>query len=326
MVSELVESVSRPGDTILDPFCGSGTVLLEGALNGRNVVGTDTSKYAVVLSKGKLSSPRKLEQAQRYLQALSELIPQQHSSIDDNPPDYVRALFHPKTLSELIEWRRLLIDRKRWFLLSCLLGRLHHRRIGAMSYPSGHHTPYLLNELYSRDKFPELYGYRPVQPRLLSKLKHAMADSIPSTYFDVKKRVVQAKAQNLPLPNNSVDAVITCPPYGKTLDYGRDNRVRLWFCGNEDWRTLDSTLEDRKYWNAIETALDEIKRVLVRNGILVLIIGNKCSQGKPVGKAVTELVSSKFALLAEVEDSIRRKSRPNAKGTSSELILVARNN
>src|SRR5580765_2182763 len=37
------ESISRPGDVVLDPFCGSGTVLLEAQLAGRNAVGADAN-------------------------------------------------------------------------------------------------------------------------------------------------------------------------------------------------------------------------------------------------------------------------------------------
>ena len=33
--------LSKPGDIVLDPFCGSGTVLLEAILSGRNAVGFD---------------------------------------------------------------------------------------------------------------------------------------------------------------------------------------------------------------------------------------------------------------------------------------------
>ncbi len=37
---------SQKGSTVLDPFCGSGTVLLESILAGRNAVGADTNPLA----------------------------------------------------------------------------------------------------------------------------------------------------------------------------------------------------------------------------------------------------------------------------------------
>ncbi len=50
----LVESHSKEGDVVLDPFCGSGTVLHEALLNGRNAVGWDSSPLAVMIAAAKL--------------------------------------------------------------------------------------------------------------------------------------------------------------------------------------------------------------------------------------------------------------------------------
>lgn len=44
-----------PGD-VLDPFCGGGTVLVEGRLDGRRVVGRDLSAIAVLVARGRTAS------------------------------------------------------------------------------------------------------------------------------------------------------------------------------------------------------------------------------------------------------------------------------
>ena len=43
----------KPGETILDPFCGSGTVVLEGYLNGLNAVGLDMNPIAIKIATAK---------------------------------------------------------------------------------------------------------------------------------------------------------------------------------------------------------------------------------------------------------------------------------
>jgi len=53
MARFLVEKVSEPGQTVLDPFCGSGSVLLEASICGRNTIGIDLNPLAVLLSKVK---------------------------------------------------------------------------------------------------------------------------------------------------------------------------------------------------------------------------------------------------------------------------------
>lgn len=49
--SRLVEGLSKPGDTVLDPFCGSGTVLVEAHRLGRRALGIDANPLAVELCK-----------------------------------------------------------------------------------------------------------------------------------------------------------------------------------------------------------------------------------------------------------------------------------
>jgi hypothetical protein len=43
LAARAIHQYSNPGDTIIDPYCGSGTTLVEGILAGRKVVGFDTS-------------------------------------------------------------------------------------------------------------------------------------------------------------------------------------------------------------------------------------------------------------------------------------------
>ena len=50
----LLTGLTRPGDCVLDPFCGSGTVLVEALLQGRIAVGLDANPLAVMLASYKL--------------------------------------------------------------------------------------------------------------------------------------------------------------------------------------------------------------------------------------------------------------------------------
>lgn len=51
----LIRLLSRGGERVLDPFCGSGTVLHEGLLEGRSTIGWDSSPLAVLLAAAKTS-------------------------------------------------------------------------------------------------------------------------------------------------------------------------------------------------------------------------------------------------------------------------------
>ncbi len=46
----LIERYSKPGELVLDPFCGSGTLMVEAVTLGRNAVGSDIDPIAVFIS------------------------------------------------------------------------------------------------------------------------------------------------------------------------------------------------------------------------------------------------------------------------------------
>jgi adenine-specific DNA methylase len=57
MARSLVLRWTRPGDLVVDPFCGCGVVALEAAAHGRHVVVGDWNPYAVLLTRAKLFAP-----------------------------------------------------------------------------------------------------------------------------------------------------------------------------------------------------------------------------------------------------------------------------
>ncbi len=60
------DGLSSPGDVVFDPFCGSGTVLLEAIIAGRDAVGLDRNPLATLISKAK-SRPINVVQASQRL-------------------------------------------------------------------------------------------------------------------------------------------------------------------------------------------------------------------------------------------------------------------
>ena len=72
----LETKLARPTDAIYDPFCGSGTVLLEGMLSGRNVLGADANPLARLITQVKLTpiEPKSLaSQAHRLFTRLDKV-------------------------------------------------------------------------------------------------------------------------------------------------------------------------------------------------------------------------------------------------------------
>jgi DNA modification methylase len=53
-----VRSFCKPGGTVLDPFCGSGTTLAVARRHGRNAIGIDIRKSQIALTRKRLAAER----------------------------------------------------------------------------------------------------------------------------------------------------------------------------------------------------------------------------------------------------------------------------
>lgn len=329
IAADLVASFSSAGDLIADPFCGAGTIPLEAKLAGRRVFASDISPYAYVLTDGKLNAPRDLATA---LQEVEELLSESERKPTPDlrsVPAWVRQYFHPSTLKETIQFSEVCRRRNHSFAFSCLLGILHHQRPGFLSYPSSHLVPYLRVNKFPTAQFPALYEYRPLRPRLLKKVERAYKraeDNAPALC-----QVATGAIERLKWPE-VVDAVITSPPYMNALDYGRDNRLRLWF--------LDPTSAERIDGRTPHTLVDftQLMKVLSRKvtaslkprGYCVLVIGDSVARGTVAHTADVALraflQNDSFEAVQVINDTIPdiRRSRRDYCGVKGECILVLR--
>lgn len=57
LLKRIIELVTDQEDTVLDPFCGSGTTLVASRMLGRHAIGIDISNEAVELALGRLKKP-----------------------------------------------------------------------------------------------------------------------------------------------------------------------------------------------------------------------------------------------------------------------------
>src|SRR5205823_2478462 len=76
VVAKLIQQYSKVGDAILDPFCGSGTLLVEAVVNGRQPIGMDIDPVAVFIARAKTQklSPRRLRaSASKLMQKLANI-------------------------------------------------------------------------------------------------------------------------------------------------------------------------------------------------------------------------------------------------------------
>jgi DNA modification methylase len=72
VIAKIVERFSERGDTILDPFCGAGTVPIEAKIQGRNSISYDVVPKAVELAKKRLEALTKEEMKKVTIEFIKE--------------------------------------------------------------------------------------------------------------------------------------------------------------------------------------------------------------------------------------------------------------
>ena len=329
----LICEFSNQGETILDPYCGSGVIPFEATLLGRNAVAFDLNPYALLLTKAKLSAPLKKEVAVKKVNYYLDLVNNRLLYYQPNgAPSWVKQFFHKRTFAEIQLLTEILNENNEYFLLACLLGILHHERPGFLSFPASHFAPYLRTKKYPKSDFPEMYKYKDVRSRLIAKVERAYKR------YDEKKagkcKVIERDCCDTKLKASSIDLVCTSPPYYGILDYGRDNRLRLWFLGINEHEKLDKVLchKSGEYFNHIKNMLVEMLRVLKLNHYCVLVLGNIVKNGnrRDLARDVMEIALGieinkqkyQFIEIRDEEIPETRRSVKRNKNTLVERVLI----
>lgn len=331
IAADLIRSYSNTNDLVVDPFAGSGTIPLEALALGRRSFGADISPYAAILTKAKTGPlpdlAVALEQIDEYL-AESFLLPDPDLR---KIPQWVRSYFHPRTLKEVCRFVQVCKSNDNAFLLACTLGILHHQRPGFLSYPSSHLVPYLRTKKFPRELFPEMYSYRDLRSRLVAKVTRALSRA------QFSPRAASVEFSFTPIESTRFpkrfDSIITSPPYMNALDYGRDNRLRLWFLGKEMVDQIDIANKSplATFSRQISKLAFEAERGLSFRGTCVLVVGEtvrRSSRGHPA-ETVVDVISTHapslkldHIIVDEIPDV--RRSRRDKRGVKREVVLVFR--
>lgn len=332
IASSLIRQFTEVGDLIYDPFSGSGTVALEAWVAGRRIIANDLSPYAALLTRAKLFPYESLDDAVEDMEDLGDEAEALVNYVDmRRVPKWVREFFHPRTLRETLAWTYALRRHRRWFLLASLLGILHHQRPGFLSYPSSHTVPYLRKKAFPPEKYPELYRYRPLVDRFEAKIVRAFR-RVPNLDYSIA-RECHSKSAHLLNPTRRVDAIITSPPYMRQLDYGRDNRLRLWFLGVDDSNALDQLISPRRdaFLSLMGRCFRKWKTILKPERYCILVVGDGSSELKHANlpELICQIaVQHGFVHVFDHTEAIpnERRVRRGLTGSTSETIVILRNN
>jgi hypothetical protein len=314
----LIARWSRPGDVVLDPFSGRGSVPLQACLERRIGVGVDANPLAHLLTAAAVDPPSLRAALDRLTRLRIDWTLEADTwragawaMTEGQDRAGAASLFHPETLAQLLFLRHRL-DRQAQvdgFLLASIAGILHGRRASNLSeaMPNGFslapgYTSRWLAQRGSAAPFRDAFR---LQER---RLRHLFREGTPATRgISLQGDARTAGTRLLPLLEaralpGKVRLVVTSPPYLRVVRYGSANWLRLWLLG-EDPAAVDSRLDAPPSAAAsaalLRAVLEDLRPALADDAVVVVVLGEvESDRGRRLPRTV-DLAHSAWEAAAE---------------------------
>jgi hypothetical protein len=247
-----IERLTEVGDLVLDPFVGSGTTVVEAFLHRRRAIGIDIDPLAHLICRVKTSHlpPREADASGVACLAHAVDIADDNERLnafmerlDQRSRDFIDFWFLPHTQKEIASLVLAIENegdrRLREFLLLVLSSAIITKSGGvSMARDLAHTRPHKDLEKIPKSAFVQFQ-------KQLVKAVRALAD-LPTHLNGTE--ILEGDARTLPLEAESVDLVVTSPPYANAIDYMRAHKFSLVWLGH----AIDALSEHRSRYIGAE--------------------------------------------------------------------------
>ena len=313
-VEYLLESFGEKGQTVLDPFSGSGTVLFEATKKDMNSHGFEINPAAYAMTKFYTFCNKTIEERKEILKSFEEKFQKKTAKLNGQNL-FVQDSSYRVSYASLIEFCES---------LSSDLSQKSERII-------------LLNLLFLSEKHKKL-KLKESLSKSYAYIKKAML-SLPFSDKEIQSHLDDSRNTYNYL-ENEVDLIITSPPYINVFNYHQNYRAIVESFGFQILKVAHSEFgSNRKnrgnrfktviqYCLDMEEAIQSFWKSLKFNGKMILVVGRESNVRKTPfynGKIVIELIenlkgfeilqieertfSNKFGKLIKEDIIIARKSK-----------------
>ncbi len=289
----------KPGDYVLDPMAGSGTTNIEASLAGINSYAIDVSPFC---------------QFMIYTKYLALTIEPPFLDLLETKSSELFHFYHKNNVFERLS--EIHDDEK---IKAYYLGFLAY--LDALGY----------SKRVSTSNHEQLFAK--VLSKYLNYVKLFIANRTynPQLFGDITV-LKESDATRILLPDNSIDCVITSPPYSFAIDYAENDRSQLELMGidpnglKEKLIGLKGKTKQKKldnYFIDIDRVCNEVSRVLKVDKCFVVIIGSNTNQtgGIRLERKTIEL-AEKHGLF--IERIIKKPIKGMRNIMKNEYILIFR--
>lgn len=333
----------KTGSLVLDPMSGSGMVLRQAAELGFNSIGFDMDPLAVLMSMVWTTHVEDSVIEFIYKKCLGIALSTNPNLVhlpwideDRQTSDFIAYWFAPQQIKDLRCWAFAIItlfnqlksdeELAALNVIKIALSRIiiTKEQCASLARDTSHSRPHRVSLSSDYNIFAGI-------DRSLITLRKRLSSSTPKA----KSNISIGDARAINLENNSVDAVLTSPPYLNAIDYMRGHRMSLVWLGYkiDELRTIRSssigaerapdhaiefseimtafgdlsTLPKRhsamiaRYSKDIAMMTSEISRVLKPGGKATFVMGNSCLKGVFINNSHAVEIATQAAGLRIIE-------------------------
>jgi hypothetical protein len=299
LVEIFLRKYFKPGMTVLDPFAGSGTTLVQANELGINAIGYDISAFNTLLMRAKTNKYKLKETGKEVMDILHKVgnlsvskLPFQLSLFKDGSiknieansnSEYINQWYAPQARYELLIYRELIGQYENQDILKIILSRsARSARLTThfdLDFPKNPQTePYWCYK-HRRTCTPTTTAYQFLKRYSIDTLNRLEEFSLKKT--DASVTVIHGDSQTLDIPY--VDGVITSPPYVGLIDYHDQHRYAYELLGLEDKSCLEiGTAKNGskqkaqiEYQQSIANIFRRICASMPSGGYLIVVAGDK---------------------------------------------------
>ena len=338
-VETWVNRLTKPGDVVLDPFCGRGTTPFQALLMGRDALAADINPVAYCITRAKTNAPVVSAVRRRISQLQSAFEARMWEPTRRRMPEFFHYAYQPRTLQQLLFLR----DALQWeksdtdcMIAGLILGSLHGESNKSDSYLSNQMPRTISTKPAYSVRYWRRHRYTAPQRDVFDLLRERVDFRYASERPERRGVVFRADMRELPKLISDFRApircVITSPPYLDVTSFEEDQWLRLWFLRGQPRPTYHQVSRDdrherpERYWDLISDIWRVLGRVLARRADIVIRLGGKNLDPSRMGMGLLStsiFAKRKVSLLhSEVSEIKRRQTdsfRPGSQGCRAEV-------
>jgi DNA modification methylase len=272
LVSRLLDMYTVEEDLVLANFSGSGTVCLEAHLANRNAIGIDANPLALLLSKVK-SAPAKFD-SNKIINLLDKY-DGKNTGAKYKKDEFLQKWFSQNAYEDLVRYfnaAKIIENEKLRSTVTLAIASIV-KKVSKVDSRCVNHI------VVDNHKKPV-----DVRKSLLDKLESMSKDidALESKKSNAKVKIERGDARKLPLKNDSVDFIISHPPYLGAIDYTNIFQLENLMLENDN-KSIDmndiSTTSLKNYLGSMQKVFDEMYRVLKPGKFVAVVIGDNRKDG-----------------------------------------------